>query len=247
MPFRMTDFAGSPRRGLSCLVLALGTLAAPAWAGQAAPSGVLQLQAQASAEVVPDRSVASLAAVAQGSDLADLNAQVAKRLDDALHTARATPGVQAATGEVSTQPRYRDTGGTAHQDGWTVRAVLSLRAADPKVLGALLGRLGATLQLQSVHGEMSAAQRQRELDILGARAIAAFRARAQAAARAFGYAGYTLREAQLSELQGAQPQPRPVVFQQGMLAARAEQPGLAVSPGRRELSVSVSGSVQLLH
>ncbi len=247
MPMRPTPLPGSPRRVLAGLVLALSTLAAPAWAEQPAPSGVLQLQAQASAEVVPDRSVASLAAVAQGEDLAALNAQVARRLDDALRTARATQGVQASTGEVSTQPRYRDTSGTVQQDGWTVRAVLTLRAADPKVLGALLGQLGAQLQLQSVRGEMSAAQRQHELDTLGARAIAAFRARAQAAARDFGYAGYTLREAQLSELQGVEPQPRPMVFQQGMLAARAAQPALAVEPGSRELSVSVSGSVQLLH
>ncbi len=245
MPLRPIAFPPSARRGLAGLVLALGALAVPVWAGQPAPSGLLQLQAQASAEVVPDRSVASLAAVAQGDDLAALNAQVARRLDDALRTARATQGVQAATGEVSTQPRYRDTGGTVHQEGWTVSAELTLRAADPKVLGALLGELGAKLQLQSVRGEMSAAQRQHELDTLGARAIAAFRARAQAAAREFGYAGYSLREAQLSGLQGVEPQPRPMMFQQGMLAARAAQPALALQPGSRELSVSVSGSVQL--
>jgi predicted secreted protein len=247
MPSRLIAYPPFPRRGLAGLALVLGTLAAPVWAGQPAPSGVLQLQAQASAEVVPDRSVASLAAVAQGEDLAALNAEVARRLDEALRTARATQGVQAATGGVSTQPRYRDTGGTVHQDGWTVSAVLTLRAADPKVLGALLGQLGAKLQLQSVRGEMSAAQRQHELDTLGARAIAAFRARALAAARDFGYAGYTLREVQLGELQGMEPQPRPMVFQQGMLAARAAQPALAVEPGSRKLSVSVSGSVQLQH
>lgn len=234
------------RRGAACCAMALGALAGPAWADQPQPSGVLQLQAQASAEVVPDRSVASLAAVAQGDDLAALNAEVAQALDAALRSAQAVRGVQASTGEVSTQPRYRETGGATRQDGWTVSAVLTLRAADPKQLGALLGELGRTLQLRSVRGEMSAAQRQRELDGLGARAIAAFRARAQAAARDFGYAGYTLREVQLGDLQGAEPQPRPMMLQQG-LAARAAQPGLAVEPGRRELSVSVSGSVQLLH
>ncbi|WP_297908580.1 SIMPL domain-containing protein [Thiomonas sp.] len=235
------------RRGAMCCALALGALAGPAWAEQPAPAGLLRLQAQASAEVVPDRSVASLAAVAQGDDLAALNADVAQRLDAALRSARAVQGVQASTGEVSTQPRFRDVGGTVRQDGWTVSAVLTLRTADPDKLGVLLGELGKTLQLQSVHGEMSATQRQHELDTLGARAIAAFRARAQAAAREFGYAGYTLGEVQLSDLQGAEPQSRPMMLQQGMLGARAAQPAMAVQPGRREVSVSVNGSVQLVH
>ena len=247
MPLRPPAVPSLLQRGAACCALALGTLAAPAWAEAPQPSGVLQLQAQASAEVVPDRSVARLAAVAQGGDLAALNADVAQRLDAALRLARGAQGVEASTGEVSTQPRWRDTNGTTHQDGWTVSAVLTLRSADPGQLGGLLGELGKTLQVQSVRGEMSAAQRQQELQSLGARAIAAFRARAQAAARDFGYASFTLREVQLSDLQGAEPQPRPMMLQAGLMGARAAQPGLAVDPGRREVSVSVNGSVQLTH
>ena len=208
------------------------------------PSGVLQLEARASAEVVPDRTVATLAAVAQGSDVAKLNAQVAKVLDEGLRRARTVPGVQAGTGSFGTAPRWRDSGGTMRQDGWTVTAVLTLRAADPRALSGLLGELGGSLQLQSVQAEMSAAQRQHELDQLSARAIAAFRARAQAAARDFGYAGYTLGRVQLSGLQGGEPQPRPML-RQVLNAQPMVQPAIAVQPGGQEVGVSVSGTVQL--
>ena len=211
------------------------------------PSGVLQLEARASADVTPDRTVATLAAVAQGSDIAKLNAQVAKTLDEALRRARAAPGVQAGTGSVGTVPRWRDSGGTMRQDGWTVTAVLTLRAADAQALSGLLGELGGTLQLQSVQAEMSAAQRQHELEQLSARAIAAFRARAQAAARDFGYAGYTLGQVQLSGLQGSEPQPQPRPLLRQMLNAQPmAQPAIAVQPAGQEVGVSVSGTVQLV-
>lgn len=245
MPPCLSILPAPLRRAAAGLVLASAAAAAvPALADTPAPAGVLQRDAQASAEVVPDRTVARLAAVAQGDDLASLNAEVARRLEAALRLAHEQAGVQASTGEINTRPQMRDDGGTLRQHGWVVTAVLSLRAADPKSLGGLLGQLGQTLQLQSVQGEMSSAQRQRELDQLSARAIAAFRARAASAARDFGYAGYSVREVQLSGLQGTEPQPRPLMLQ-GLMAARAGQPAVAVEPGSREVSVSVSGSVQL--
>ena len=237
------------RRALStalCLFAAAQTFAAaPAFAADAPPAGVLQLEARASVEVVPDRTVALLAAVAQGSDLAALNADVASRIDAALRRAGAVQGVQASTGGITTQPRWVDTGGTARQDGWTVRAELRLRTADAAALARLLGQLGATLQVESVSSDLSAQLRERELEHLSALAIAAFRARAQSAARDFGYSSYTLGSVHLGDLQGAEPQPRPLLM--AMRSGPGAPPPMAVQPGARELSVSVDGSVRLLH
>ncbi len=233
-----------------CLVLGACLAGAPAGAATRAgegmaPPAVLQLQAAASAEVVPDRTLAVLAVVAQGSDVAALNSEVLGRLDAALQRARAVSGVQASTGGVATSPRWVDSAGSMHQQGWSVRAELTLRAADPAALGVLLGALASSgLQLQSLGTQMSAAQRERELAELSSKAIAAFRARAQAAAGDFGYSGYRLRNIELGGLQGEQPQPQPLMF--GMVNAARPAPQLAVQPAARQVSVSVSGSVQLL-
>ena len=132
-----------------------------------------------------------------------------------------------------------------HQQGWSVRAELRLRAADPAALGVLLGALASSgLQWQSLGTQMSAAQRERELAELSSKAIAAFRARAQAAAGDFGYAGYRLRNIELSGLQGEPPQPQPLMFR--MVNPARQAPQLAVQPTARHVSVQVSGSVQLL-
>lgn len=217
---------------------------APSWAADAPPSGVLQLEASASADVVPDRTVATLVAVAQGSDVAALNEQVAARMKAALARARAVQGVEVGVGNIGTQPRWSESAGKVRQDGWTVRAQLRLRAADASAMAGLLGELGTTLQVQSVTAELSPALRQRELERLGAQAIAAFRARAQAAAREFGYSSYTLGEVRLGSLQGGQPQPRPLLMRAANMAPGAAAP-MPVQPGSEELSVGVSGSVQL--
>lgn len=244
-----------PARGLRpaarlCLLLGACLAGGPAVAAagpgeRAAPPAVLQLQAAASAEVVPDRTLAVLAVVAQGDDVAALNSEVLGRLDAALRRARAVSGVQASTGGVATSPRWVDSAGSMHQQGWSVRAELRLRAADPATLGVLLGALASSgLQLQSLGTQMSAQQRERELAELSSAAIAAFRARAQAAAGDFGYTGYVLRTIELSGLQGEQPQPQPLMF--GMVNAARQAPPLAVQPAARQVSVQVSGSVQLL-
>lgn len=216
---------------------------APALADDAPPVGTLQLEARATAEVVPDRTVALLAAVAQGNDIAALNADVASRIHAALQRASGVKGIQASTGGIVTQPRWVDSHGSTRQEGWTVRAQLRLLASDTEALARLMGELGTNLQVESVASDLSDELRKRELEQLSERAIAAFRARAQSAARDFGYGSYTLGTVHLGDLQGAEPQPRPL-----MMAVRSgpgAPPPMVVQPGARELSVSVDGSVRL--
>lgn len=248
--------AASPPRHAGVRMLLLAAMACASVAAQAQAvqpqavaaahdAGVLQLQAQASADVLPDRTLARLAAVAQGDDVAVLNAQVAERIAAAVRRARGVAGVEAGIGTIGTQPRWRDVGGATRQDGWTVTAELKLRSADTAALARLIGELSSTLQIQSVQAEVSPQLRERELVELSSRAIAAFRARAQAAAHDFGYTGYSVREVQLSGLEGAEPQPHPLMMRAGLLGQGAPAPAVPLDPSTRQLSVSVSGSVQL--
>ncbi len=236
---------------LGC-VLGLGCASAACAAAAVQPPlqapAILQLQAGASDEVVPQRVVALLAAVAQGDDIAALNRQVAAELKAALERARAFPAVRASTGEIYTTPRWSVVQGSSRQEGWTVGAQLHLRSDDAHALASLLGALAPRLQLQSIRWELSRAQSRQQLAALSARAIAEFRARALGAARDFGYTGYSVRRVDLGSLQiaGARPQPLSLSAVRGLAAASPEQPTpVALQPGVQQISVSVQGSVQL--
>jgi predicted secreted protein len=207
------------------------------------PSGVLQLEAMAQAEVTPDRAVAAFAAVRSGPDVAALNAEVAKLLDSAVKAARATPGMQVQTGSFQTQPRYKVVAGQSQQDGWTVRAQLIVKSADFAAVGRLAGQLAQSLQVESTGSEISTELQARELAKLTQMAIAKYRTQAQAAAHDFGYSGYVLRDVNIGGLQGAAPAPRPMF--RAMAAAPMGEQAVPIEAGVQTLGVSVSGSVQL--
>ncbi len=209
----------------------------------AQPSGVVQLEAMAQTEVTPDRAVAALAAVRSGPDVAALNAEVTKLLDNAVKAAHATSGVQVQTGSFQTQPRYKVVAGQSQQDGWTVRAQILLKSADFAAVGRLAGQLAQSLQVESTGSEISPELQARELAKLTQMAIAKYRAQAQAAAHDFGYAGYVLREVNIGGLQGAAPAPRPMF--RAMAAAPMAEQAVPIEAGVQTLGVSVSGSVQL--
>ena len=232
-PFSIIAYAG-----FGAALGALLWLVAMPPAGAAA---LLRLQASASDAVAPDVAVATLAAVRQGRDVGALNDAVGALLDAALRRARATPGVSASTGDYSTEPHTTSADGQAVADGWTVRATLTVRSADFAALGRLSAELAQTLQVVSIGSDYSAALRERERDALQQRAIAAFRARAQAAAQGFGYRRWVLHEVELGTLQGADSPP----LRMQMLAAAATP--LPVAPAARRLTLTVAGSIELRH
>jgi predicted secreted protein len=208
-----------------------------------APSGIVHLEAVARSEVKPDRAVATLAAVRQGSDAAALNVEVARLLQAAVEAAHATAGVAVQTGGFQTTPRYRTVSGQSEQDGWMVRGELILKSADFVALGHLLGQLGQTLQVAGTGTEISGDLQAREQTRLTKMAIAQFRVQAQAAAREFGYRDYALRDVSVGNLQGLTPAPRPM-FRALVAASPAEAP-VPIEAGVYTLTVNVQGSVQL--
>lgn len=211
-----------------------------------APSGVLELQASAQVEVVPDLAVLTLAAERSGADAAALTAAVSKTLDAALGAARKVTAVQAASGGFTTQPHWTTVDGKARRDGWTVRAELILKSSDLAALGTLAGRLAQQgLMVESSGFDISPALRDREEAALIDTAIARFKTKAAEAARALGYVGYTLRTLQIEPIQGQGPQPRPMMLRAEAAMAPSAAPAVPLASGRTPLRLTVHGSVQL--
>ncbi len=217
------------------------TLALPA------PQNVVSLTAQASAEVTQDMVSITLQATREGNDAALVQSQLRQALDNALTEARkaARPGqVDVRTGAFSLYPRYANKSGSAPTiAGWQGQAELVIEGRDLAAIGQLAGRLSGLATTRVQPGLSREARERSEADVT-ARAIAAFKVRADNCAKQFGFGGWSLREVSVGS-DTAQPGPVPMLRMaraQAMAAADEAQP---IAPGQSTVTVTVSGSIQL--
>lgn len=209
----------------------------PAIAAAAGPT--LTLDASARASVPNDEMVVTLAVERDGPQPGPLNESVVAQLNAALADARAVEGVRARLGQVWTQPNVGRDGRPA---GWRVRGEVVLESTRLQAVAQLGGRLAERMQLAGVSFRLSAERRRAEEQRLVAEAVQAFRTRAAEAARAFGFAGYELKEVALRS--GGAPGPRPMAMARGQAEVAASAP-LPTDAGDSDVVVGVSGSVEL--
>lgn len=208
---------------------------------QVAPplADVLDVDATVSSEVVPDLSVVTLAVVREGVDVAPLTKDVNQVLAKAFAEAKAVPGVVAANGGYFTSPRYENRNGNSVRTGWQVRAEIVLKSKDFDALGGLVGRLSQTMQISGTNFEISPDLRAQESSALIERGAKAFADKAAAATKAFGYAGYSIRQVTVGNASQSGGVVRPV-----MMAMKSAEP-MPIESGRVTLSLTVNGSVQM--
>lgn len=224
------------------LLAALLVPVAQAQDRSAPPADVLNLDATVSDEVAPDLAVMTLAIVREGPDVAPLTKDVNATLAKAFAEAKGAPTVIASNGAYSTYPRYETRGSQSVRTGWTVRAEMLVKSRDFNAIGALVGKLSETMQITGSSFEVSPELRAKEGSLLIDRAAKAFQEKAAAAARAFGYAGYTIREVTVGSA-GQTGNPRPMMMEARMMVKSSD--AVPVESGRVTLSVSVNGSVQM--
>ena len=227
------------------LALALAApLAARAEERSIVLNDVLNVDATVTSEVVPDLAVVTLAVVREGPDVAPLTKEVNETLAKSFAEARAVPGIIASNGGYSTFPRYDSRGGQSTRTGWQVRAEMLVKSKDFNALGNLVGKLSQTMQIAGSSFEISSELRAQENSALIDRAARAFQQRAAAATKAFGYAGYSIRQVTLGNA-GQSGNPRPMFMEANALARQASAPPMPIESGRVTLSLTVSGSVQM--
>lgn len=206
------------------------------------PQGVVNLQASATAEVPRDLLTVTLNVTREGADAAVVQSGLKQALDAALAEARkaARPGlVDVQTGNFSLFPRY---GKQNTISAWTGSAELVIEGRDMPAIAALAGRI-TTMTVARVGYALSRELREKTETDLTAKAIARYRASAADIARQFGYAGYTLREVNVSSSEPSVPMPRARAMS-SIAQASTDEP-LPVEAGKGAVSVTVSGSVQL--
>ena len=228
------------RVALAAVPLALAAAAARAEAPP--PQGVLSLTANATVEVTKDVLSIMFSTTKEGADANAVQAQLKQALDAALGEAKkaARPGqVDVQTGAFSLYPRYASKGGIS---GWVGTAEVVVEGRDMAAIGQLSGRI-TTMTIARVGYRLSREATQKVEGEVVAEAIARYRAKAAEYAKQFGYAGYSIREVNVST---TEPQQGPIPMVRAQAAAMSS-PGdaLAVEPGKAQVNANVTGTVQM--
>lgn len=240
------DPAGRVKKMLAACVLG-GAAAACAAQTLPPPQNVVSLTATATVDVTRDWLTVVFSTTREGPDAAAVQGQLKQALDAALAEARkaARPGqVEVQTGNFALFPRHAPpkNGAPGGIVGWQGTAELVVEGRDVQAIAALTSKV-QTLTIARVGFALSREARAKVEGDVTAQAIERFRARADAVARQFGFAGYTLREVNVAS-DGAGPQPVPMMRLQAS-RAMAEDAALPVEAGKATVTAVVNGSVQL--
>jgi predicted secreted protein len=207
----------------------------------AAAQNLLTLSASASAEVPRDLLSITFSTQREGADAAVVQAQLVQAVEAALAEARkqARPGqVEVSTGNFSLYPRPLPKG---QPSTWQGIAEVRVEGRDIDAISRLVGRI-QTLSVARVGYGLSREAREKAQAEVAAQAIARFRAQADIHAKSFGFDGVTLRQVEVNT-QDISP-PMPMYRAAAEMAMPAAAP-LPVEAGKAQVSVSVSGTVQM--
>lgn len=234
-------------RSILLALTAAATLMSPlARAADAPPlANVLNLNASATLDVSKDLLTITLQAVREGPDAAAVQAGLKQALDAALVEAKkaAAPGaLDVRTGNFAINPRFGKDGKT---NGWQGSAELVLEGKDLQRVAQTAGRLNATMNIVGVNQSLSRELAEKHDAEVSAMAVQQFRNRASELAKAFGFAGYTLREVSVQSGEGASS-PRPMYRMRAEAMMASADASVPVEAGKGSVTATVSGSVQLL-
>jgi predicted secreted protein len=226
-------------------LLLLALLVSPAVALAQAPAqapetlfNLITLQAQAEREVPNDLLSATLAAEAEGTDPAQLSAEVNKAMQAALAAAKGFAAVRVRSGNYQTFPVYDKNRITR----WRVRQELRLESADFSAATALIGKLQANLVVAGMSLSVSPGARKQAENALIPEALAAFEERARLVRETMKAKSHRMQNLQISASGGVTPIPFAAMRASGVSASA---PSPAIEAGTTRILITVSGTVQL--
>lgn len=224
--------------------LSIGT-EARAQAPQTEAQQILQLSASARKEVQHDWLSIVVRAQQEGADPVALQNQLKTTLEAALSSLRPRlepQQLEVRSGHFGIYPRHNNQGRVT---GWQGQADLVVEGRDFARVSQLAGNLPRMTVAQADFSLSREGRQQLEAEVQS-QAVQNFRQRAQALARDFGFAGYTLRQVNVSAVDRPEPgiQPRLMVAEAAMAPA-ATPSAIPLVAGKDEVRITVSGSIQL--
>ena len=210
------------------------------WAAEEALSyNQIHFQVERSRPVDNDRMQATLNVTGEDGNAARLADQINRNMDWALKTAKAYPKVQSRTASYQTHPVYDKD----KIQRWRATQELLLEGAEFAQLGELIGKLQERLQVAAITFSVSPERRAMVEDELIAKALEAFKQRAELVRKQLSAKSYRIVTVSINQ-DGVVPIPRPMLRAKGMMEMSSVA-APAVEAGTSTLSVGVSGIIEL--
>jgi predicted secreted protein len=207
-------------------------------------TNVVVISASGQLDVPQDWLTMTLTTSRDGSDAATVQSQLRQAVDAALAIAKPQASAkqfEVRTGSFGVYPRH---GTNGRITGWQGSAELVLEGRDFLKISSTAGKIPSMGVGQVVFSLSREAQQKLESEAQ-AMAIELFKARASEVAKGFGFSTYTLREVSVSAAdQGERPVYGRPMAAQAKMSMSSDAP-LPVEAGKSQVTVNVSGSIQL--
>ena len=204
----------------------------------------ISLAATATTELAHDWVQVRLAAQREGTDATTVQRQLKNDVDSALSQLRPLTEAgqfQVASGSLSLHPRFGRDGKT---NGWQGSAEVLVEGRDVTRISQATGAV-QTMVIQGLQFSVSQQARAKAEEQLQTQAIERFKTKAQAAAHAFGFGGFQLVQVQVGSTDQGNQFARPYLAMAAAKSALPDQAPVPMEPGRTQVQLSVSGTVQL--
>ncbi|MNR71498.1 hypothetical protein D3C71_21260 [compost metagenome] len=222
------------------------SLAHAAAAEPSNPLPTLRLEADARQEVTDDMAWAKVAVEKQGRSQQEAQREMLSTMEQLLSRAKGVKQLQVKTDGYSTVPVY---GRDGKSTGWRSRGELRIDSSDHAAVAQTAAELAQLGQLAGAGFYLSTQLRTGVQKALIATAVSEFQEKARATATALGYTGTDIKEVAVGQSGFV---PRPMMMMRGAAAYGAEMASSAAAapvpmePGKTEVTVTVSGTVNLL-
>ena len=218
------------------LLCLLPALPLPVLAAEAVKGPLVDFNVEARQSASNDLGTATAFMEAEAATPAELAQKVNSAIAQALAIAKKSSTVQTRTGNTWTSPVYGKTG--RNIESWHMRSELLLESRDIPALASLIGKLQSTLGVSQISLQPAPETRGKAEDEATKEAITLFRSKAAQIASQLGK-DYRIVQLNVGSSRGP-------VFAMKAMAMRAEAAPMPMEAGESQVTVSVSGQIEVL-
>ena len=213
---------------------------------------IVEFSESANMEVPRDTMTAHFSVNAEGKDRQAVNQAFMKKFNqfNQFNKISQNSKFKAELMERNASPRYQYTNGKRTQTGWEEHAYFKVESKDFEALNRLIADSINIAVLESSSFSVSKEKREETVDQLSKAVILRFKDRAQNLAQTLGFSSYKIVKLNLGHIGNRQlggDFARATMLRAAPVAEMAAgiEDGVPASPGSEEISLTVSGSVQM--
>ena len=210
---------------------------------------IVEFSESANMEVPRDTMTAHFSVNAEGKDRQAVNQAFMKKFNQ-FNKISQNSKFKAELMERNASPRYQYTNGKRTQTGWEEHAYFKVESKDFEALNRLIADSINIAVLENSSFSVSKEKREETVDQLSKTVILRFKDRAQNLAQTLGFSSYKIVKLNLGHIGNRQvggdfAHAKMLRAIPAAEVAAGIEDGIPVSPGSEEISLTVSGSVQM--